>query len=107
MRIGCSRLLVSEDDRKSKRATSRISSEQDQGEKRRGRGEPVSILLKTSFRPLEKGNRFLFQNVKYQNFHMFGIELLAQVSRGQAVLCSSVNVRVSCVSETLSVEVSV
>ena len=29
-------------------------------------GEPVSIVFKTSFRPLEKRNRFLWQNIKCQ-----------------------------------------
>ena len=65
-------------------------------------GEPVSIVLKTSFRPLEKRNHFLCQNVKYQNLR---IELLARVSRGHAdlhsVLCSSAIVYVCCVSENL------
>ena len=36
-RIACSRLSVSEDDRKSERATSGISCERDPGVKRRGR----------------------------------------------------------------------
>ena len=40
-------------------------------------GEPVSIVLKTSFCPLEKRNRFFYQNVKCQNLRMFGIEFLA------------------------------
>ena len=40
--IACSRLLVSEDDRKSERATSGISCQQDPGAKRRG--PPVSLL---------------------------------------------------------------
>ena len=65
-------------------------------------GEPVSIVLKTSFRPLEKRNHFLCQNVKCQNLR---IELLARVSRGHAdlhsVLCSSAIVYVCCVSENL------
>ena len=70
------------------------------GREKERAGEPVSILLKTSFRPLEKRNRFLRQNVKCQN--MFGIELLARVSRGHAdlhsVLRSSAIVYVCCVS---------
>ena len=37
VRLACSRLSVSEDDRKSKQATSRISCERDPGVKRRGR----------------------------------------------------------------------
>ena len=101
--IACSRLSVSEDDRKSERAKSGISGERDPGEKKRGAaGEPVSILLKTSFRPLEKRYLFLCQNVKCQNLRIFGIELLARVSRGQAdlhsVLRSSAIVYVCCVS---------
>ena len=35
--VACSRLSVSEDDRKRERATSGISSERDPGQKRRGR----------------------------------------------------------------------
>ena len=65
----------------------------------------MSIVLKTSFRPLEKRNRFLCQNVNCQNLRMFRIELLARVSGGHAdlhsVLCSSLIVYVCCVSENL------
>ena len=72
------------------------------GREKERAGEPVSILLKTSFRPLEKRNRLLCQNVKYQNLCLFGIKLLARVSRGQAdlhsVLRSSAIVSVCCVS---------
>ena len=68
-------------------------------------GEPVIIVLKTSFHPLEKRNHFLCRNVKYQNFHMFNIELLARVSHGHAdvhsVSCSSAIVYVCCVSDNL------
>ena len=42
-RVACFRLWVSEDDRKSERATSGISGERDPGEKRRGRD--LSFLL--------------------------------------------------------------
>ena len=66
-------------------------------------GEPVSIVLKTSFHPLGKRNHFLCQNVKCQNIHMFSIELLAQLSRGHAdlhsVVCSSEIIHACCVSE--------
>jgi len=41
-------------------------------------GEPVSIVLKTSFRPLLKRQRF--KDVTYQNVGIFGVELLACVS---------------------------
>jgi len=41
--IACSRLSVSEDDRKSERATSGISGERDPGEKGRGRASPFSL----------------------------------------------------------------
>ena len=58
------------------------------GREKERAGEPVNILLKTSFRPLEKRNRFLCQNVKNQNLCMFCIELLVRVSRGQADLHS-------------------
>ena len=72
------------------------------GREKKRAGEPVSILLNTSFRTLEKKNRFLCQNVKCQNLGMFGIEFLAQVSRGQAdlhsVLRSSAIVYICCVS---------
>ena len=64
------------------------------GREKERAGEPVSILLKTSFRPLEKRNRFLCQNVKCQNRRMFGIELLTRVSRGQAELHSVLRVDV-------------
>ena len=84
-----------------------MGEEQDQrragsGREKERAGEPESILLKTSFRPLEKRNRFLCQNVKCQNLRMFGIELLARVSRGQAdlhsVLRSSEIAYICCVS---------
>ena len=75
------------------------------GSEKERTGEPVSIVLKTSFRPLEKRNCFLCQNGKCQNLRMFSIELLARVSQGHAelhsVLCSSVIVYICCVSETL------
>ena len=89
------------------RSKTRAGDKRDQqragsGREKERAGEPVSILLKASFRPLEKRNRFLCQNVKCQNCRMFGIELLARVSRGQAelhsVLRSSAIVYVSCVS---------
>ena len=44
-------------------------------------GEPVSIVLKTSFRPLERRNRFLCQNVKCQNLRMFSIVTRASFTR--------------------------
>ena len=53
-------------------------------EKEGATGEPVSIVLKTSFRPLVKRNRIddvKRQNVKCQNVNIFGVELLARVSR--------------------------
>ena len=58
------------------------------GREKERAGEPESILLKTSFHPLEKRNCFLCQNVKCKNLRMFSIELLAQISRGQADLHS-------------------
>ena len=95
-------LSVSEDDRKSERVKSGTQQRAGSGSEKERAGEPVSILLKTSFCPLEKRNRFLCQNVKCLNLCMFGIELLARVSRGQAdlhnVLRSSVIVYVCCVS---------
>jgi len=42
-------------------------------------GEPVSIVLKTSFRPLLK--RQHFKDFKCQNVNIFDVELLACVSR--------------------------
>ena len=42
--IACSRLSVSEDDRKSERAKSGISGERDPGEKRRGRDPDLSFF---------------------------------------------------------------
>ena len=77
------------------------------GSEKERAGEPVSIVLKTSFPPLEKRNHFLCQNVKCQDLHMISIELLVRVSRGHAdlhsVLCSSVIVYVTllCLRESL------
>ena len=72
------------------------------GSEKERAGEPVSIVSKTSFRPLEKRNRFLCQDVKCQNLQL---ELLARVSQGHAdlhsVLCSPAIVYVCCVSENL------
>ena len=59
--IACSRLSVSEDDWKSERAASGISRQAGSGRGKERVGEPVSIVLKTSFRPLEKQDRFLCQ----------------------------------------------
>ena len=102
--LACSRLSVSEDDRKSERAKNAIS-----GSEKERAGEPVSIVLKTSFRPLEKRNLFLCQNVKCQNLR---IELLARISRGHAdltVCCVLLRSFMSAVSQgiSLSVEVSI
>ena len=102
--VACSRLSVSEDDRKSERAKNAIS-----GSEKERAGEPVSIVLKTSFRPLEKRNLFLCQNVKCQNLR---IELLARISRGHAdltVCCVLLRSFMSAVSQgiSLSVEVSI
>ena len=92
------------------RSKKRAGEERDQlragsGSEKETAGEPVSIVLKTSFRPLGKRNHFLCQNVKCQNLRMFSIELLARVSRSHAdlhsVLCSSAIVYVCCVSENL------
>ena len=62
--IACSRLSVSGHDRKSGRGTSGIWPGKKKLEKAR-EGEPVSIVLKTSFRPLLK--RQHFKDVKCQN----------------------------------------
>ena len=89
------------------RSKKRAGEERDQrragsGREKERAGDSVSILFKTLFCPLEKRNHFLCQNVKCQNLRMFGIELLARVSRGQAdlhsVLRSSAVVYVCCVS---------
>ena len=55
------------------------------GEKnRRAReGEPVSIVLTTSFHPLKK---ITLQGIKCQNFSVFGVELLARVLPLHSVL---------------------
>ena len=75
------------------------------GSEKERTGEPIIIVLKTSFPPLEKRNRFLSQNFKCQSHRMFSIELLARVSRDHAdlhgVLCFSAIVYICCVSENL------
>ena len=43
-------------------------------------GEPVRIVLETSFCPLEKRNCFFCLIVKCQNLCVFSIELLVRVS---------------------------
>ena len=48
-------------------------------EKEGATGEPVSIVLKTSFRPLVKINRI--DDVKCRIVNIFGVELLAGVPR--------------------------
>ena len=71
-------------------------------EKKKGEGgRACKHCLKTSIRPLEKKKTVY---VEMSNVSMFGIELLAQVSRGradlhtQSVLCSSAIVPVSAAS---------
>ena len=64
VKLACSRLSVSGHDRKSGRGTSGIWPGKKKLEKAR-EGEPVSIVLKTSFRPLLR--RQHFKDVKCQN----------------------------------------
>ena len=72
------------------------------GREQRWAGEPVIIVLKTQFCPLEKRNRFLFQNVKCQNSSkcQYVQQLLTVLVH--SVLCSSAIVHVRCVSKNLS-----
>ena len=98
--VACSRLSVSEDDRKSERATSGIRSERDPGEKRRGREISDLSFFLTRFHssPARFFDPPLTESLEQANNNVISLPVMVlDTARSQrGVTCANFTFAVAC-----------